>query len=339
MKLWPAGEIATLHKLRERFLAGTAGAADYWRYPDELPLYDSTFGERIGWKWDAVLRELALRGWQPRSRRVLDWGCGSGIAGRRALSQWNSLTRYAAHDRSAMAMRYATERVRADFPHIEISPSREVDADTLLLLSHVISELSARQLDELLEVAPRAGEIIWVEAGTHTDSRRLIEVRERLRRTPGGSPEDHGRAAHGTFEVVAPCTHRSACGLLSAKNERHWCHHFAHVPSDVFQDARWAEFGRELGIDLRSLPYSFLVLGRDSAPQAPGFSRVIGEAREFKGHAKVLSCHVDGVADLMLQKRDAPALHKAVLRGDEAPLFRWQIADGRIVGGSKEIGD
>ncbi len=322
MKIWTAPEIATLRKMRERFLTGTAGASDYWRSADELALYDITFGERIGWKWDAVLRELATRGWQPRSRRVLDWGCGSGIAGRRALSNWTDLTSYAAHDRSSMAMRFAAERVRANFPQIEISTSREVGADTLLLLSHVISELSARQLDELLALAARAGEVIWVEAGTHADSRRLIEARERLTEI---SP----------LAVIAPCTHRAACGLLAAKNERHWCHHFAHVPSSVFQDARWAELGRELGIDLRSLPYSFLVLARDAAPMAPGLSRVIGEPREFKGYAKVLSCHVDGVADLMLQKRDAPALHKAVMRGDEAPLFRWEIAEGRIVDGEK----
>lgn len=322
MKLWSAADLAILRKLRERFLAGTAGAADYWRSTEELALYDATFAERIGWKWDAVLRELALRGWQPRSRRVLDWGCGSGVAGRRVLANWPTLASYCTHDRSAQAMRFATEKVRAVFPQIEISSGREVGDDTLLLLSHVISELSARQLDELLEIAQRAGEIIWVEAGTHADSRRLIEVRERLTEI---SP----------LAVVAPCTHHAACGLLSAKNERHWCHHFARVPSEVFQDARWVEFGREMGIDLRSLPYSFLVLDRDAAPTPADFSRVIGEAREFKGYAKVLSCHVNGVADLMLQKRDDPALHKAVLRGDEAPLFRWQLEAGKIIGGEK----
>jgi ribosomal protein RSM22 (predicted rRNA methylase) len=86
---------------------------------------------------------------------------------------------------------------------------------------------------------------------------------------------------------------------------------------------------------LRSLPYSFLVLARAASPHAEGFSRILGEPREFKGHAKVLSCQAAGVAEFMLQKRDAPALHKAVVRGDEAPLFRWQIAEGKIVGGEK----
>jgi hypothetical protein len=95
------------------------------------------------------------------------------------------------------------------------------------------------------------------------------------------------------------------------------------------------EFGRELGIDLRSLPYSFLVLAREAPLPAQDFSRIIGAPREYKGYARVLSCQADGVAEFMLQKRDAPALHKAVLRGDEVPLFRWQIAEGKIVAGEK----
>jgi hypothetical protein len=339
MKHWTPHQLDALRRLRARFLEGTAGAADYWRSAEELALYDATFGERIGWKWDAVLRELALRGWQPRSRRVVDWGCGSGIAGRRVLAAWPGFATYAVHDRSSLAMQFSRERARTDSPSLEVETSGEVDGDTLLLLSHVISELSPVAFDRLIELASGAGEIIWVEAGTHADSRRLIEVRERLRRITGGPPisaPDHRPAASGaTFQVIAPCTHRERCGLLAAKNERHWCHHFAEVPSEVFQSARWLEFGRELGIDLRSLPYSFLVLAREAAPLAGGFSRVIGEPREFKGYAKVLSCHAGGVADLMLQKRDAPPLHRAVLRGEEAPLYRWEMAGGRIVGGEK----
>jgi len=61
--------------------------------------------------------------------------------------------------------------------------------------------------------------------------------------------------------------------------------------------------------DLRSLPYSFLVLTRDPPPPGPtGLSRLIGEPREGRGHYKVLSCQSAGVAEFMLQKRDAPEL-------------------------------
>ena len=321
MSHWPSRDLATLRKLRARFLERTAGERDYWKSPDELALYDATFGERIGWKWDAVLAELAARGWRPRSRRVLDWGCGSGVAGRRVLTQWPHLESLALHDRSPLARRFALEKARAAHPQIAVGESREAGPDTLLVLSHVLSELPASELSALLALARQAGEIIWVEAGTHADSRRLIsEVREAL------LPE---------FAVVAPCTHQARCGMLAAENAPHWCHHFAPVPSAIFRDGKWVEFGRDLGIDLRSLPFSFLVLERAAAhaPMPPDFSRVIGRPREATGYCKVLSCQADEVCEFMLQKRDAPELHRAFHKGRASSTYRWKIERGRIVGG------
>lgn len=323
IKYWTCPELAALRRMRERFLTGTAGAQDYWRLPEDIALYDRTFAERIGWKMDAVLRELAARGWQPQSRQVLDWGCGSGVAGRRALAQWPQLQSLAVHDRSPLAMRFAAEKARADFPKVRItSADAPLPPDTLLVLSHVISELPARELAQLLDLARQAREIVWVEAGTHADSRRLIAVREALL---------------GEFAAVAPCTHQRPCGLLTAANARHWCHHFAPAPSAIFQDARWMDFGRELGIDLRSLPYSFLVLERPrgTPPTPPGCSHVLAEPREGKGHLKVLSCHADGVAELVLQKRDAPALYRALRKSAAAPVQQWQRVDGKIVGSAE----
>ncbi len=323
IKHWTPQELTALRRIRERFLNGTAGTEDYWRVAADVALYDSTFAERIGWKWDAVLGELRRRGWQPRSRRLLDWGCGSGIAHRRVLGEWPRFSSLALHDRSPMARRFAAEKAREGFPGLAFPQGPPfTDRDTLLLVSHVINELPAAELEGLLDLARGAGEVIWVEAGTHADSRRLIEVRERLL---------------GDFVAVAPCTHQQRCGLLTAGNAPHWCHHFATPPSEIFQDARWAEFGKEMGIDLRSLPYSFLVLARPAAPlpTPAGYSRIIGEPREAKGFARVLSCHAQGVADLVLQKRDAPELFRALKKGALAPVYRWTLADGKIVGGDE----
>jgi SAM-dependent methyltransferase len=319
-----APQIATLKKMRERFLGGTAGAQDYWRSAADLELYDGTLGERIGWKWDAVLRELGRRGWTPHGRTVIDWGCGSGIAGRRALAAWPHLSELALHDRSPLAIRYASERAQTLFPVVRTRAFLKPEPDALLLVSHVANELSPPALDELLALARRVRDIVWVEAGTHADSRRLSEIRDRL--LPEG------------FFAIAPCTHQAPCGMLAPENERHWCHHFAAPPSEAFRDGRWAEFGRELGIDLRSLPYSFLVLSRDPASLAPDFSRVIGEPREAKGHSKVLSCQHTGVAEFMLQKRDAPELHRAFHKRAAAAIYRWDLEDGKILGGSA-LGD
>jgi hypothetical protein len=319
MKHWTATEIAALQRLRERFLTGTAGAADYWRSTEELALYDRSLGERIGWKWDAVLRELAMRGWRPSGSHVLDWGCGTGIASRRVLGCWPQFTKLSVHDRSAQALRFAAEQVRGAFPTVKVQAEEEVGPGSLLLVSHVINELAPASLSRLLRLAANAADVIWVEAGTHADSRGLVEVREQM-------------LARG-FQAIAPCTHQARCGMLAPENARHWCHHFAAPPPEAFQNARWAEFGRELNIDLRSLPYSFLVLSRRESTTPPGFARVIGRARDATGFSKILSSEERGVAELVLQKRDAPALLREIRKGPEVPIYRWTVEAGKIKAG------
>jgi ribosomal protein RSM22 (predicted rRNA methylase) len=317
----------TLRELRERFLASRSAEGGYWRSHEELALYDRTFAERIGWKWDAVLRELQARGWQPQSRTVLDWGCGSGIAGRRVLGAWpGQFSKLALHDVSPLAVEYARGAAAGEFPGVrsdrsDVSDQSDPPDPTLLLLSHVLNELSERDLDNLLTTVRRAQEVIWVESGTHANSRRLgAEVRERL-------------VGSGEFSIVAPCTHRQQCGMFLPKNDRHWCHSFAETPRAIFQDARWMHLGRELGIDLRATPYAFLVMERRPYAGDAEAARVIGRPRDYKGYSKLLSCEATGVHERMLQKRDAPALLKQVQSGPVAPLFKWELAGERIVGG------
>lgn len=321
MKHWQPREIELLNRLRTRFLARTAGESDYWHSDEELALYDTTFAARIGWKIDAVLRALQTLGWRPRSRRLFDWGCGSGIGSRRVLNVWPAFESAAFHDRSARAMAFARNRLRMEHPRVTVGEPF-ADSDTLLLISHVLSELDSTQLDDLLAQIRAAGEVIWVEAGTSADSRRLIGIRERLLSEP--SP----------LHVVAPCTHQVRCGLLTPENERHWCHHYADPPQEVFRDARWEEWSRELGIDRRALPYSYLVLTRHEAPALTGCGRIIGVPREGKGHCRVLGCDRSGVAEVMVQKRDAPELFRALAKEREWPPFRWQIENGKVTSAS-----
>jgi hypothetical protein len=130
-----------------------------------------------------------------------------------------------------------------------------------------------------------------------------------------------------THDVVAPCTHQAPCGLLAPGREDDWCHHFAAPPPEVFTDGDWMRFAERAGIDLRSLPYSFLVLERRAAGTAPrpdgGWERILGRPRVFKPEARLYSCGTAGVAEIAVPKRTLPELYKACKR-DEAPmLVRW----------------
>jgi hypothetical protein len=328
MSVWQAEEIRTLTRLRDGFLAGSAGASDYWQSARDLELYDRTFARRIGWKWEAVLGELSLRGWKPAQGVLVDWGCGSGIASRTVLSHWrDQFSRVHLLDRSPLALTHAGLRLRETAPEVA---QRTGELDTalsegaLLLVSHVLTELSDAQRSRLLRHAESAGALIWVESATHENTRRLVEtVRETL-------------VATGSWTVLAPCTHSGLCPMVEPEHARHWCHHFARVPSEVHQDRGWRELSQKLGMDLRVLPYTFLAMERRVASGVPGngldLSRVIGEPREFKGYLKVLSCSGDGLAEKVLQKRDAPALFKEVRACESLPLYAWTERGGRIVG-------
>ena len=327
-ELFTKAELAALAALRARFLDGSNAGGGYWKNEAELALYDASFGERIGWKWDAVIAELQARGWRPTARHVVDWGCGSGIAGRRALAAWDGFASLTLTDVSPLAMRFAESRAREIFPQIQVRTTAHAAASiagSLLLVSHVLNETDEAAARRLVAAARRAEEIIWVEAGTHADSRLLISVREELR---------------GEFAIIAPCTHAARCGMLAPENAAHWCHHFASAPSEASRDARWSQFGRELGIDMRSLPYSFLVLARRGAQthlenDMRGFSRIIGRPRDEKGYFDVLSCSEVGVEELVAQKRDVPELSKQLRKGRADAVQRWTREGRRITGATK----
>ncbi len=187
---WPA-----LDRLRQKFLnspAATAADGAYWETPGDLACYNFTYGERIGWKWDQVLRELRLRGWSPAptTRTVFDWGCGSGIAARRVISffgaeNFDSLTVW---DHSPLACDFAAGTAQTAFPSLRVAVASSLNSQLstlnssepigLLLISHVLNELPPAVLDSLLTLVARAEAVLWVEPGTHAVSRHLGALRE-----------------------------------------------------------------------------------------------------------------------------------------------------------------
>lgn len=308
---------AALARLRAVFLEGRGADRDYWETEADLAAYDATFAQRIGWKWDHVLGELERRDWRPPPGPVLDWGCGSGVAAR-ALLDWfgpAAVTGLFYWDRSPRAMRFAAERARAKYPGLTVVEGRPAEPG-LVLVSHVLTELTPAALEGLLAELTRAAAVVWVEPGTYDASRRLIEVRERLR---------------GGFHLVAPCPHAGPCGLLAPGLEAHWCHHFAAPPPGVFTDPFWGRFARDLGVDLRSLPVSYLVLDRREAPPLPaGTVRVLGRPRVYKAHALALACSVEGVSEAELRRREAPEVFRR-WAGGECPGWQvWVREEGRV---------
>lgn len=323
---WDEIDWKALDRLRDGFLSGTAADGPYWRSRSDLASYDFTYGERIGWKWDAVLRELRLRGWTPPPGLLVDWGCGSGIAGRRALDTWgaNSFTGLRVWDHSPEAREFATGAARDAYPALKVALYAEDEPIGLLVLSHLLNELSPDAKVALANVIERATAVIWIEPGTSAVSRDLISWRESLRLT---------------HRIIAPCTHGGQCGLLTAGRERDWCHHFAPAPPGVYADSNWVRFGQRAGIDLRSLPYAHLVLAKQGTPPtSPALpadaARIIGRPEHFKPYARVLSCDATGVDELTIPRRTCGALYKQLDRTKAPLLFQWQRSGHTVENGT-----
>lgn len=318
MNQFSSSDWQRLRALRDRFLSDASEA--YWT-PGDLELYDATFAQRIGWKWDGVLRTLDRAGWKPESKRLIDWGCGTGIAGR-AVAEWTGIREASVFDQSASAMTFAAGKLRG--MGITASPTRAHDMPpgTLLLISHVAGELTGEELTALVAYAADADEILWVEPGSRDISLRLTAARDALQ-----------KLGH---HLIAPCTHDLSCPMNTADHD--WCHFFARPPSEIFQSAFWREFSTRLEIDLRALPYSFIATSRKPVTWPTGAERLIGHPRMLKAHCELLCCGAEGLTTRMLQKRDSPGLFKAFSRDHLDGAFVWQrdsAKPGRVRGGEE----
>jgi hypothetical protein len=308
-----------LRRIRKHFLAAEGPAGNYWSSLRLLESYDRTFAERIGWKWEAVFHELKLRGWQPRPGPVTDWGCGTAMAARKFLEYagTDGVAFLVLWDQVENAIKYGTRRVNRFFPQVTVRPARQAPFKNpgILLISHVLNELSEKQLEELVQLVAKAEAVIWVEPGTFEASRALISIREKLR-------------PH--LQVIAPCTHQEVCGLTAKGKEPHWCHHFTQPPARVHQDPHWSRFVSELNIDLGTLPYSFLAMDKQASPPLDKGVRVIGHPRQYKGHCRLLCCREQGVSECSLSAKPDKQLFKDVKKEKVFPLFQMEVENERI---------
>ncbi|MBL7997155.1 MAG: hypothetical protein JNL32_00825 [Candidatus Kapabacteria bacterium] len=302
----------TLERIRTQYLNGTAGNADYWQSADDLAAYDATFAQRIGWKWNAVLNDLDRLEWKPPAGApLIDIGCGSGIASRTVLRHYGSASFASVHlhDRSPLAMRYAAESITAGFA-VHVTQTAEYNTETLpvmpsdavVVLSHILTELTAVQAESVVRSIANAAAVLWVEPGTQTASNRLVAVRTMLQ------PQ---------FGIVAPCTQQCECPMNNPVNARHWCHAFAAPPAEAFTESGWSQFADDFGIDLSRLAYSHCIFDkRAEYHTATAEYRILGTPNVTSADAVACVCNGATVSEIIAAKKRAPSLYKALKKGN-----------------------
>ncbi len=319
----------TLDRLREGFLGATGAKDPYWTSLSDLFNYNATYAERIGWKWDAALREASLRGWKPARGLMLDWGCGSGIASRRLLSAFGAdhFESLLLWDHSPLAIDFSLQEAARLHPKLNVAAATPgfLAGDTpigLLVVSHVLNELDEAALTSLSRLILRSEMVFWVEPGTHEIARRLQGVRDSLLER---------------LQPIAPCPHGKACPMLAQGHERHWCHFFAPPPPEIFCNRDWVQFGKRAGIDLRSLPYSFLLLKRrlqtqeETKQQDRSLHRLIGHPEHFKPYARALTCSWAGLQEVQISKSRHKALYKELGKSKDPLFFSWKVEKGELI--------
>lgn len=315
-----------LSRMREGYL-GERARTD-WSDPKSLELYDRFFGQRIADKWRGALtmcrdRE-AMTPWTQwlaglqKPLQIWDWGCGTGRASRTLLEDWGLAgeqklsVQVALSDRLGHVEDWAWRQLSENSPReLTRIKSQEVDLSrTVLLVSHVLNELSSQEATALADVAVNAAWVFWVENGTQATSRRLAMIRNKIRHT---------------HQMVAPCLGQGTCQAVEGKDHTHWCHFFSTTPSEYFQDGEWADFAKHVGVDLRSLPFSFFAsrrgLEESVKPEKPDEGANIGRSRVYKGYAQALVCDVNTqLQEWQYPKKQYGDLYKA-LKKERAPLY------------------
>ena len=108
---------------------------------------------------------------------------------------------------------------------------------------------------------------------------------------------------------MAPCTHALGCPLKDSGND--WCHFHVTPPNEVFTESFWAEFSSEMGIDLRALSTSYLVMSKSKQQGFTG-KRLIGAPKTTKFGLRAYFCGANGfmAEDLRLSKSESKKILK-----------------------------
>ncbi len=228
---------------------------------------------------------------------LLDLGGGTGAATWAAASVFPSLAHARVIDHAAAALDMG-RALAARSSHLTLREAewrkgslwRDLPSADLVVVSYVLSELTADRQRAVVEGAAQAGRVVViVEPGTPDGYERVLAARDVLLRA-GGS-------------VVAPCPHSQACPLIDTD----WCHFAVRVArSSLHRKVKSAHLGHE------DEKFSYVAVRLDSTEDESRPSRVLRHPTKRKGLVQLELCRPEGTTTTeVISKRQGPAYRAA----------------------------
>jgi ribosomal protein RSM22 (predicted rRNA methylase) len=220
-----------------------------------------------------VLRELKKFATLPAKPRVLDFGSGPGTASLAAVDELDhpqltlvDVVGEAHTDAEWLLGTYAAGRASFRFRNDVMGRY------DLILATNVLAEMSsAAELRTILEMSLEpGGYFVLIEPASKQATQRVEAWRDEL-------------AAAG-WTIAAPCMGAAVCPLRS--NEEFWCHQDLPWSRPAFID----DIDRSVGLDKRSLEYSYLIITKAGAVRSPGAWRVVSNTHRAKGRVWMALC-------------------------------------------------
>lgn len=246
-------------------------------------------------------------------KRMLDVGCGLGVAACAASTLWPSVAEIALLDRSALFLRLAANLMKESGAHpaIEI-----VEADfaepgaiangpfDLVIVGYALTEIADAELPSVVDRlwALAGGALVIVEPGTPRDHARLMGVRSRL-------------IALGA-NIVAPCPHQAPCPLPA----HDWCHFSVRLGR-----RRAHRLIKGADAPFEDEKFAYLAVGRFGAASLAS-ARVIGPPRAGKAGISLKLCSDKAFRETFIPKRDK-ARYEQIRRKDWGDPLRAPAED------------
>lgn len=204
---------------------------------------------------------------------TVDWGTGPGTASL-ALAQTlpQNLKKQILIDQSPIALKtFADLKPYLKNPeHTNELKLKNLDIDykkSLLVFSYSLTEM-----ENLPQGYQDFDSLMILEPSTQDDGRKLLQLREQL--------------IKNGYYIWAPCTHQTACPLLS-QSKTDWCHDRYQVQApDWFWDTE-----KHLPFKNKTITTSYL-LAKKTPPAAEitKYARTVGDSLQEKGKTRQLVC-------------------------------------------------